>query len=244
MDKQLAAVRPHVQTHAVEAKTLIIYDDAASGLIWSGALKAARIDATTIHIGSTIITFWSEFLPDLIVIEDFDGEPEELALCVRLRREATVPILLLTTHLDEEFHLPAYQAGVDECIALPVNPQLFVAKVQAWLRRTLTLPTSTLDTVSVGGFQLEPAGRRLTTASGRTFRLTNLELRLLLVLMTAGDRAIDQAVLIERVWGPYGGGDAVMRKNVVYRLRRKLEPEPHRPRHLLTVDQTGYRFTT
>ena len=239
MDKQLAAA----QTHAVEAKTLIIYDDAESGLVWSGALKAAGIDATTTHIGRDTLTVWSEVLPDLIVIEDFDGEPEELALCVRLRREATVPILLLTTQHAEAFHLRAYQAGVDECIALPVNPQLFVAKVKAWLRRTLTLPTATLDTIGVGGFQLEAARRRLTTESGRTLRLTNLELRLLLVLMSAPGRTIDQAALIERVWGPYGGGDTIMLKNVVYRLRRKLEPEPHRPRYLLTVDQTGYRFT-
>ena len=242
MYKQLVTVQPHVQTHAVEAKTLIIYDDAESGLAWSGALKAARIDATTTHIGPDIITLWSDVLPDLIVIEDFDGEPEELALCVRLRREATVPILLLTTQLDEEFHLRAYQAGVDECIALTVNPQLFVAKVQAWLRRTLTLPTATLDTIGVGGFQLEPSSRRLTTESGRTLRLTNLELRLLLVLMTAPGRAIDQAAVIERVLGPYGGGDTAMLKNVVYRLRRKLEPDPRQPRHLLTVDHTGYSF--
>ena len=242
MFRHHAAAQLNVQTNAVEAKTLIIYDDAESGLAWAGALKAAGIDATTTHIGPDTTTFLSEILPDLIVIEDFDGEPEELALCVRLRREATVPILLLTTQLDEEFHLGAYQAGVDECIALPVNPQLFVAKVQAWLRRTLTLPTATLDTIAVGGFQLEPSRRRLITESGRALRLTNLELRLLLVLMTSPGRAIDQGALIERVWGPYGGGDAVMLKNVVYRLRRKLEPEPPRPRYLLTVDQTGYRF--
>jgi DNA-binding response OmpR family regulator len=242
MSKHLADMPTRVQTRAVEAKTLVIYDDADSGLAWSGALKAAGIDATTTHIGPNTIAFWSEVLPDLIVIEDFDGEPEELALCVRLRRQATVPIVLLTTQLDEEFHLRAYRAGVDECIALPVNPQLFVAKVKAWLRRTMTLPTATLDTIGVGGFQLEPAGRRLTTESGRTLRLTNLELRLLLVLMTAPGRAIDQAALIERVWGPYGGGDAVMLKNVVYRLRRKLEPDPRQPRYLLTVDHTGYSF--
>jgi DNA-binding response OmpR family regulator len=242
MFKQLAAVQPRVQIDAVEAKTLIIYDDAESGLAWSGALKAAGIDAVTTHICPDTFTFWSEILPDLIVIEDFDGDPEELALCVRLRRETTVPILLLTAQPDEAFHLRAYRSGVDECIAVPVNPLLFVAKVQAWLRRTLTLPTTTLDTIGVGGFQLEPARRRLTTESGHTLRLTNLELRLLLVLMSSPGRAVDQVALIERVWGPYGGGDAVMLKNVVYRLRRKLEPEPHRPRHLLTVDQTGYRF--
>ena len=238
----MSRLAAEVQTRTVEAKTLVIYDEAESGLTWSDALKKAGVDATTIQIGRDSMDFWSEMLPDLIVLEDFNGEPEELGLCARLRRQATVPILLLTARTDEAFHLRAYRVGVDECIALPIAPQLFVAKVKAWLRRTMTLPTATLDTIGVGGFQLEPAGRRLTTESGQSLRLTNLELRLLLVLMNAPGRAMDQAALIERVWGPYGGGDAVMLKNVVYRLRRKLEPDPRQPRHLLTVDHTGYRF--
>lgn len=233
---------PQAQTRRIEAKTVVIYDDVDHGHAWSRPLTDSGIDTVAIPLDEETIPFLAGLLPDLIVLEDFNHKPEELALCAHLRQETPIPILLLTVRGDEEFHLRAYQAGVDECIALPINPQLFVAKVRAWLGRTLSLPASAVNEISCGAFRLEPAHRRLALPSGQVLKLTNLELRLLLILMAAPGEPVNQAVLIERVWGPYGGGDRTMLKNVVYRLRRKIEPEPQQPRHLVTVNHSDYRF--
>jgi two-component system KDP operon response regulator KdpE len=154
-----------------------------------------------------------------------------------------VPILLLTRKSDEIFQMEAYRAGVDECILQPITPLLFLAKVRAWLRQTRNLPYAAVENVHTGRFVLEPGCRRLSLPDGSSAQLTNLEVRLLYILMSHPGQPIDSTTLIERIWGSYGGGDNVMLKNLVYRLRRKIEEKPARPAHLLTDANLGYRFS-
>lgn len=233
---------PLVQIDSVEAKTLFIHDEAASGYPWGFVLAAVGMEVVTVPMGPQVMTFWADLLPDLIILEDFNPTSDVLSLCTYLRQETPVPILLLTTRTEEEFQVCAYQAGVDECIILPLAPNLFVAKAHVWLRRTRMLPAATVNDIRVREFRLEPSVRRLTNYAGQMLKLTNLELRLLLVLMAAPGKPVDQVELIDRVWGPYGGGNGVMLKNVVYRLRRKIEPDPREPRYLVTVNHIAYKF--
>jgi len=228
------------QRSTPRTKALVIYDVAESGNVWGYSLTQIGIDVALIPDESDVIKRWSEELPDLIVLEDFDAEFEELEICRKLRQETPVPILLLTVKSDESFLLDAYQAGVDECIVQPVSPRLFLAKVRAWLRSTQVLPSAAVDALQLNGFRLDTERSRLATPTG-SYKLTTLEARLLYILMSHPGKTLDAGTLIERTWGCFSGGDKVMLKNVVYRLRRKLETDPRQPHHLLT-EANGYMF--
>lgn len=225
-----------------KAKVLIVSDEPVTARVWGFSLNQVGFETRLIGITEPVMDVWAEELPDLIIIEDFNAEVEELALCQELRGETVVPILYLTTKTDEAFLLEIYHLGVDECISFPISPRLFQAKVSAWLRRTSSMPLEVLEEIRVGGFHLNMASRRLVTACGEALRLTVLEARLLYLLMSQPGRIFETEQIVEKVWGYYGNGDSRLLKNVVYRLRRKLEPDPAQPQYLVTEGTSGYRF--
>jgi len=123
-----------------------------------------------------------------------------------------------------------------------MSPRLLLAKVRDWLRRSWTIAAEALDPLQVGDLRLESTGRQVVTADGYGVKLTNLEFRLLHLLMSDAGQALESNVIVDRVWGHTGGGDSVLLKNLVYRLRRKIEPEPSEPRYIETVAGEGNTF--
>ena len=185
---------------------------------------------------------WADEAPDLIIV---DIEPvESLALGVvnQLREQAVIPILLLASVRTLPFMLEAYEAGVDEYILKPVEAALLYAKVKAWLRRTWSIPVGMLDALKVGDLHFVPAERTLIVEGKPPIRMTNLELRLMYYLMSHAGRTITAEELFQRVWGSDRDVNKSTLKNVVYRLRLKLEPDPTNPHYIRTV-AGGYLFT-
>jgi DNA-binding response OmpR family regulator len=186
------------------------------------------------------VNTWAQEIPDLIII-DVNLEPEALLhLISSLRFETAVPILLLITSQKEEFQVQAHEAGVDECIQKPIGISLFQAKVRAWMNRSRVVSIEALNSLKVGELVLMCAERELVLGDAVHVRLTTLELRLLFALMSQPGRAIPFEVLIEQVWGSTLEGDVVALKNVVYRLRQKIEANTSEPSILLTVAGMGY----
>ena len=226
------------------AKVLIVSDEPVTARVWGFSLNQAGLDVRLVGINEAVMDIWAEELPDLIIIEDFNKEVEELELCKNLRAETVVPILYLTSKTDEAFSLEVYRIGADECIPFPISPRLFQAKVNAWLRRMFTVPVTVFDEVKSDGLRLNMDQRRLQKPSGETVRLTVLEARLLYVLMSHPGQVFERDTLVEKVWGYYGEGDPHLLKNLVYRVRRKIEADPTQPRYLVTEGNTGYRLLT
>lgn len=186
---------------------------------------------------------WAELMPDLIVC-DMDSDDLTIELVTKLRMEAVLPIVLLTSSHSDKFMLNAYQAGADECIIKPINPQILEAKIKAWLRRSWNIPVDMLASLKLGKFYLIPSSRTLEIDGSMRIHLTNLELRLMYYLMGHPGRTITVDELCERLWGYEGRGDTTTLKNVMYRLRRKVEMNPRNPHYLRTVPGIGYRFTS
>jgi two-component system response regulator MtrA len=179
------------------------------------------------------------------VILDINAPQEKILDIIRsLREESTVPILLLTPPRSDEYVLDAYAAGMDECILKPISPSVFHAKVKAWLRRSNTIPTEILDPLRVGDVQLTPSERTVAINGRQSIRLTNLEMRLLYALMNRPSRTVTDEELVERIWGYDGEADNIALKNVVYRLRRKIEEDPASPSIILTSPGAGYKFAS
>lgn len=185
---------------------------------------------------------WIDEAPDIIVV---DIEPlESLALQVinQLREQAVIPILLLGFNATIKFMLEAYEAGVDDYIVKPIEPSLLYAKIKAWLRRTWSIPVGMLDALKVGDIRFLPEERTLILEGQPPIRMTNLELRLMYYLMSHAGRTITAEELCQRVWGTDREVSKTTLKNVVYRLRLKLEPDPANPHYIRTV-AGGYQFT-
>jgi DNA-binding response OmpR family regulator len=92
----------------------------------------------------------------------------------------------------------------------------------------------------VGDLRLDPAWRTILTADGSAIKLSTLEFRLLHLLMINRGQVLPSDIIVDRVWGYGGEGDSTLLKNLVYRLRRKIEPDPRQPRYIQTVAGEGY----
>ena len=186
---------------------------------------------------------WAKEIPDLIVI-DLDLSLGQILFLVKsLRRESVMPILVLIQNMKEDEILEVYDEGADECIVKPISRPLLIAKIKAWLRRSWNIPFESLEPLRVGKVQLHPSERTVQINGYEPVRLTNLELRVVRSLMTRAGRTLSAEELIQQIWGYTAEGDRSTLKNLVYRLRRKIEDNPAQPRIIQTVGNAGYKLT-
>lgn len=223
------------------AKIFVVCDRSDTAPVWGYILRHQGLTVILETSLEKAIDRWTSENPDLVVIDVDIPHEERMALYQRFRAVSVAPILLFLPTYHETEILAAYEAGADEVVVKPISPAIFLAKIQAWTRRSWTVPTAELSQVRAGKHRLDPARRCVINAEGREIKLTNLEFRLLHQLMSRPGNVFSAEDIIEAIWGGYGSGDQVLLKNVVYRLRRKIEPDPSRPAYLQTW-QGGYAF--
>ena len=183
-------------------KVLLVSNQQTTGPLLAFSLQEQQqLDVILESTPSNAVVRSVDENPDLVVLDINLPEDQTVDIIKRLRVETAVPIMLLTSIRSEEFMVETYNAGVDECVLKPIGPSLFHAKVKGWLRRSWTVPADTLDPIKVGNIRLFPSDRMMFLESGESFRLTNLELRLIYFLMSRPNRTVASEELIERVWG-------------------------------------------
>ncbi len=218
----------------------LISDHQESALFWIHGLNQRAISAKAVKLERNSYKTFACADSDLLIL-DINGDHSQVPmLCRYARALLTGPLLLFSYESDERFHLAAYEAGVDESISKPVGMPLFLAKVAAWLRRT-SARAARPPSLS---FEFDSARRALTTPEGQTVRLSKLEARLAHYLMSNQGRVLEPEVIMAYVWAEceYGESDRLLLKNLIYRLRKKIEPVPEQPRYVHTVLGQGYRF--
>ena len=179
-------------------KILIVSNLQTTSPLWAFSVTQQRVNVILETDPGNTIRRWAEKLPDMVVF-DIDSDALAIELIRKLRDEAVLPILLVTSHRSDEFLLEAYQAGVDECVLKPIHAALFQAKMKAWLRRSWSIPTDMLDSLRVGSFHLVPSNRSLELDDGDSIHLTNLEFRLLYYLMGRPGHTVTTKELCQRV---------------------------------------------
>ena len=221
---------------------LLLAQDPDERPILSLVLQRAGLAVTSANNLDRAMASWPERPSDLILAALPEMEP--LAVVRRIRRETSVPTIVIVDPLGEVAHYQLLEAGVDRVVQRPFGAKLLIAQVRALLRRAGSVPLSSLPTLSIAGLSLDPATRSVQVADHLPKRLTHLEFRLLYTLMIHGGQVLSTETIVEQVWGYDGRGDKELVRGLVRRLRSKIEPEPHQPRYILTVSGVGYCFAS
>ena len=223
-------------------KVLIVSNRPVTGPLWMFSLQQEKLHVALETNPAEALSRWEREIPDLILFDINQPRDVTLELIKSLRGEMLIPIILLTSAWSEDEILDAYGAGIDDHIVKPASPSLLTEKLKVWLKRSASVSIDVLNPIRVGPLQLFPSQKTILLKHGGAIRLTNLELRLLYYLMNRPGQIVTIGELNQRVWGYNAEADNTMLKNVVYRLRRKIEVDPTGPLIIQTVTGVGYRL--
>jgi DNA-binding response OmpR family regulator len=176
--------------------------------------------------------------PDVIVLDANLPRVDGFEICRRLRASGdTTPVLMLTVRGDEEDVVRGLELGADDYLTKPFSPRTLLARVRALMRRASRPGSQPL----VGGdLALDEELQAVRLADQPPLRLTPLEFRLLQLLLAHGGRPVPTERILRHVWGSRGAGDRQLLKQLVHRLRQKIERDPAQPSRLRTAPGVGY----
>lgn len=210
--------------------------------ILSFIIKHAGLSVANGRDLSSIAKRWLERPADLIVVAANEGKTLHDGL-TDLRLVTQIPCLVIVEPPTEESLCQLLHAGADLVLSRPVAPRVLSEYVRALMRRVQTVPTFVLPRLNVEEVKLEPDTRTVTVLGQESRRLTQLEFRLLYVLMVNREQVVPVDIIVERVWGYTGQGSRELVRGLISRLRRKIEPDSTAPRFIENVPGIGYRFT-
>lgn len=191
--------------------------------------------------GTTALIAARQERPDLIVLDLNLPGMDGLDVCRTLRRESSVPIIMLTARAEEMDRLIGLELGADDYIVKPFSPRELVARVRAVLRRAQG-EVQTSNVIRAGDLAIEPNGHRVTLHE-EPLHLTRVEFELLTILAQHPGQTFTRAQLLDRLHGTSEGSYDRSVDAHVKNLRRKLDDDPADPRYVLTVYGVGYQFT-
>lgn len=178
--------------------------------------------------------------PDLALL-DHTRALDGIELCGELRRRSRLPIMILNAHEREDDLLAAFDAGADDHLRKPFSPRVLVARVKGLLRRVDSAP---VKVIAVGQVMLDVEEHALRIGSAGPMRLTPLEFTAVQLLLSTPGRTVTAARMLTQLWGTDSGRKQRMLKQLIYRLRQKIELDPAAPRLIVTTPHAGYRFET
>jgi two-component system response regulator RegX3 len=181
--------------------------------------------------------------PSLVILDLMLPELSGLDVCRMIRAESDVPIIMVTAKDSEADKVAGLELGADDYVTKPFSVRELVSRVRANLRRTRPpAVVSAAEEVLAAGPVTMDVARHEVSVRGRAVPLPPKEFELLEALLRRRGRLLTRGFLIEEVWGADYYGDTRTLDVHVKRLRRKVEEDPHRPVHLVTVRGLGYKF--
>lgn len=202
-------------------------------------LTARDYEVTTAADGASGLAAVARDRPDVLILDmglpDMDGTD----VIHGVRGWTSTPIIVLSVWGAESQKVAALDAGADDYVTKPFGMDELLARLRAAVRRASPAPDEPV--VMTADFTVDLAAKRVTR-EGADVRLTPTEWQLLEVLVRAAGRLVTQRQLLQEVWGPQYESESNYLRVYIAQLRRKLEPEPSRPRYLLTEPGMGYRF--
>ena len=184
--------------------------------------------------------------PKVIILDLSMPVMDGLSALERLREWYSDPIIILSANDQEREKVRALDLGADDYMVKPFSPTELAARVRACVRRVERLSNSGSSDVSVvhaGDIEIDHAAR-IVRKNSKEVRLTHIEYELIQTLATHADKILTHQQLLQMVWGPEYGEETEYLRTFIKQLRKKLETDPSRPRHIVTAPGFGYRLKT
>ena len=210
--------------------------------ILSVLLKQAGFE---VHLAKQLKPFvenWPEQPLDLICLVLDKNHEKEISAIKQLRGHTVVPMVVIIEPVSEDDEIALIEAGIDLIVTRPFGLRLLITRIRALLRRTSGVPFHSLPVMTKGPLVLDPGNRTVQVEELGAQKLTQLEFRLLYVLMTHAGQIIPTDNIVEHVWGYSGEENRELVRGLVQRLRSKVELDKGNPKYILTERGIGYYF--
>jgi DNA-binding response OmpR family regulator len=226
-------------------KILVVDDEAAQLKIAEQVLAGRGYEVVKAGSGQEAVRIFFERKPDLVLLDVMMPEIDGWQTCRLIREASDVPIIMLTgKRFSEDDIVRGLECGADEYLAKPVGNRELLARVKAVFRRAETSSRKNdLKQVIFGNDYLTvDVAERRVTVDGKKLKLTPREFRLLALLVENPDHILTHQQVLENIWGWEYIDDVDYVRIYISHLRQKIEPDPSRPKYILTEAGVGYYF--
>lgn len=223
-----------------ELKILIADDDPDLLDILAFSLRREGFTVVSARDGREALAQVAAEQPDLVVLDVGMPELDGFEVCRRLRKESSLPIIMLTARDEDENIVLGLDIGADDYVTKPYSPRELIARVRALARRS-SGNIDKRDSLNAGPFQIDPDHMEVRR-NGQAIRLTRLQFELLRYMMANQGQVLPTESLMQNVWGYSAAADATLVKTHIFHLRQRIEEDPSHPRYIVTVPGVGYLF--
>ena len=220
-------------------KILIADDDHDLLDLVSFALSQAGFITIKAADGREALESFDREGPDLVVLDINMPRATGFEVCAQIRTRSNVPVMMLTARGEEEDVVRALELGADDYLTKPFSPRTLVARIRAVLRRT---GVEAASPTAAGRIKVDADEHTVQIGDAAPVILTKLELRLLQALLARAGHSVSAERLLMHVWGRRNSGDRQLLKQLVHRLRQKIERNPAEPQVLQTAAGSGYKL--
>jgi two-component system KDP operon response regulator KdpE len=225
------------------AKILVVDDEPQIRRLLRTTLTGNGYQVADARSGEEGLEKFREYLPDLVIMDLAMPGMGGLEACREMRMDSDVPILILTVRNSESEKVEALDAGADDFVCKPFGMQELLARIRAALRRAPTSPEGGPHSFSSADLEIDFDARKVRVR-GKNVHLTPKEFELLRYLVSQEGRPVPHRQLLQAVWGPDYGDESDYLRVFVNHLRKKIEPNPSKPKYVLTEPWVGYRFAS
>ena len=220
-------------------KVLIADDDRTLADVIAFTFKREGFEVILAEDGDSAFERWEKDSPDLLILDVNMPKSDGFAVCQRIRDESDTPIILLTVRSDEEDIVKGLNLGADDYITKPFSPRQLMARVKAVLRRAKQKTPAIMR--EAGNIHLDLNRHELSIKGRPPVKLSGLEMRLMDCLLINAGQIVTPEIIIDHVWGPQSG-DMDMVRQLVHRLRTKVEKDTSEPVFINNIPGVGYEL--
>ncbi len=223
------------------AKILVVDDDLQIRRVMRKMLTAQGYAVNDARSGEEALEVLRRGRHDLVLLDMAMPGMGGLEACREIRAGWDLAIIILSVREMEKDKISALDAGADDYVTKPFSMQELLARIRAGLRRSPLAPEAGPQLLQIGELEINFAARRVIVG-GQEVRLTRKEFDLLQYMANSPNTPIPHRRLLQAVWGPDYGNEVVYLRVFINQLRKKIEPEPAKPRYILTEPCVGYQF--